>query len=56
MEHLFTSLIHSYSYMPDIHRNQELLDNGYISVNDLIKNENVKIYSDGLKKWYLALA
>ena len=42
--------------MPDIHRNQELLDNGYISVNDLIKNENVKIYSDELKKWYLALA
>ena len=49
MEHPFTSLIHSYSDMPNIQRNQELLDNGYISVNDLIKNENVKIYSDELK-------
>lgn len=47
-EHKFSSLLRSYSYMPDIQRNQELFDNGFIAINDSIKNEKTKIFRDEL--------
>ena len=47
-EHEFTHLIHSYCTMPDIQRNQELFDTGYISKYDLIKGDIVKISKDDI--------
>lgn len=47
-EHSFSALLHSFSNMPDIQRNQELFDNGFISIYDSVKNEIVKIEKDEL--------
>lgn len=47
-EHSFSSLLRSYSNMPDIQRNQELFDNGFISIYDSVKSKTVKIERDEL--------
>lgn len=47
-EHTFSSLLRSFSTMPDIQRNQELFYNGFISINDSVLNEKIKIPKDVL--------
>lgn len=47
-KHPFSSLLHSFSTMPDIQRNQELFDNGFISIDDSVLNEKIKISRDVL--------
>lgn len=46
--HSFTHKLQTYSATPDIHRNQELLDFGYISVIDSVQNKTVTINRDYL--------
>lgn len=48
-EHPFYKLINTFNMMPDINRNQELFDNGYISVKDTLINGYNRINSEELK-------
>lgn len=48
VEHSFSSLLKSFTNMPDIQRNQELFDNGFISIKDVVKQKQVKIERDEL--------
>lgn len=48
VEHPFSSLLRSFSSMPDIQRNQELFDNGFIEIYDIVKKERNRIKKDEL--------
>ena len=48
VEHPFSALLRSFSNMPDIQRNQELFDNGFIEIYDIVKKGNIRIKNDDL--------